>query len=117
MGPTVRNTKTGKCDCPKGSERDSKTQTCFIKVVSHICKKGYKKVGKDQCVKTIVHYKHVCPKGYVMKDKKCYKHTTTVKYQDPTPDPTEDRLACILRFAGMIKQLTDVKEKLSNEYT
>merc|ERR1712113_43661 len=82
-----------------------------------VCPTGYKKIANNTCLKIIVKYKLVCPTGYKLRNGKCYKHTVIIKYENPTPDPKESRIQCIIRYSKMIKRLTDQKARLNHEYT
>ena len=115
--PTIRNKKTKKCDCPAGTQKDSKSKGCMRIVYKTVCDAGYKMIAKNTCAKLIVRYRLTCPKGYKMKNNKCYKNIIIIKYQDPTPDPKESRIQCVMRFARTIKDLTTQKAYLNFEYT
>jgi len=74
-------------------------------------------IAKNTCAKLIVRYRLTCPKGYKMKNDKCYKNTIVIRYEDPTPDPKESRIQCVMRFARTIKDLTTKKAQLNFVYT
>jgi hypothetical protein len=115
--PTIRNKKTKKCDCPAGTIRDKKTKACVKIVHRTTCPKGYKKIAPNQCLKIVVKYTTVCPKGFRLKNGKCYKHTVVIKYENPEPVPEESRIECIMRYAKTVKELSTSKAQLNWQYT